>query len=64
MYEYKSFEYLPDIIEDEDTRKFIHTVYYDGVLIGQINKSSWYQASLKEFKEYVDNYIKEQNGNS
>lgn len=61
---YKSFEYIPDILEDEDTRKYIHDVYLNGKCIGQINKTHWYKVSFDEFKEFVDNYIKEQNGNS
>ena len=57
--EYKGFEYRPDILEDEDTRKYIHDVYHDGVYVGQINKTPWYPAKFEEFKEFVDNYIKE-----
>ena len=58
--EYKGFQYRPDILEDEDTRRYIHDVYHDGVCVGQINKSQWYCARFEEFKEFVDNYIKEQ----
>jgi len=57
--EYKGFTYRPDILEDEDTRKYIHDVYYNGVCVGQINKTHWYCASFREFKEFVDEYIKE-----
>lgn len=57
--EYKGFQYQPDILEDEDTRKYIHDVYHDGVCVGQINKSHWYCANFQEFKEFVDNYIEE-----
>ena len=56
--EYKGFEYLPDILEDEDTRRYIHTVYKDGVFVGTIKKSHWYEAKFKDFQEFVDNYIK------
>lgn len=58
--EYRGFHYSPDVLEDEDTRKYIHTVYHDGVCIGTIDKSHWYAASYNDFKEFVDNYIKEQ----
>lgn len=57
--EYKGFYYRPDVLEDEDTRKYIHDVYHDGVCIGQINKSHWYKVTYEEFREYVLNYIRE-----
>lgn len=57
---YKGFYYDPDILEDEDTRKYIHTVYHDGVCIGSIKCSHWYEASYEDFKAFVDKYIKEQ----
>jgi hypothetical protein len=57
--EYQGFEYLPDVLEDEDTRRYIHTVYQAGVLVGQIDKTHWYPAKFEDFKQFVDCYIKE-----
>lgn len=55
--EYKGFQYRPDILEDEDTRKYIHDVYHDGVCVGQINASQWYCAKFEDFREFVNDYI-------
>jgi len=57
--EYQGFEYLPDILEDEDTRRYMHTVYKDGVFVGNIKKSHWYEANFKDLQEFVDKYIRE-----
>lgn len=55
--EYRGFVYRPDVIEDEDTRKYIHDVYLDGVCIGQIDKSIWYPAKFEDFKRFVEQYL-------
>jgi hypothetical protein len=60
-YKYLGFEYLPDILEDEDTRRYIHYVYLKETLVGSINKSSWYSASYTEFKLFVLEYIAKNN---
>lgn len=57
--EYKGFHYSPDILEDEDTRKYVHTVYHDGVCIGTMKCSGWYPAKFEDFKEFVEKYIQE-----
>lgn len=60
-YKYLGFEYLPDILEDEDTRKYIHEVYLNRTLVGSIDKSCWYPASFVEFKLFVLEYIAKNN---
>jgi hypothetical protein len=60
-YKYLGFEYLPDILEDEDTRKYIHDVYLNGTNIGKISKSSWNPATYIEFQLFVIEYLAKNN---
>jgi hypothetical protein len=55
--EYKGFYYRPDVLEDEDTCKYMHDVYHDGVCIGSINKSQWHKATFEEFRWFVEQYL-------
>jgi hypothetical protein len=57
MYEYKGYTYDPEILEDEDTRKYVHNVYLDKYCIGRLTKSHWYMATFEEFKEFVESLI-------
>jgi len=57
MYEYKGYRYEPEILEDEDTRRYMHNVYLNGFCIGRLTKSHWYLATLEEFKQHVENLI-------
>ena len=57
MYEYKGYRYDPEILEDEDTRRYIHNVYLDQYCIGRLTKSHWYLATFEDFKDYVESLI-------
>ena len=55
--EYLGFKYIPEVLEDEDTRKLIHDVYFDGKCVGSINGSPYSKPTLEQFKQWVDEYI-------
>ena len=57
MYEYKGYRYDPELIEDEDTRRYSHDVYLDKYCVGRLSKSHWYLATFEEFKEFVEKII-------
>jgi hypothetical protein len=59
---YKGFEYVPDIVEDEDTRRYFHQAQRAGLeLINIAGFSHWHSLSREKFELWVDNYIMEQN---
>jgi hypothetical protein len=57
MYEYKGYRYDPELVEDEDTRRYIHDVYLGKRHVGRLSKSNWCEVTFEEFKEFVESII-------
>lgn len=57
MYEYKGYTYQPEILEDEDTRRYIHDVYFGKDWVYRAPSSHWNKLTLEQFKLYVESLI-------
>ena len=54
---YRGYRYDPEVMEDEDTRRYHHEVYQGKTCVGAIQATHWCEASYEDFQSFVDDYL-------